>query len=171
MLRPDSKSMKACSIQLTFLSLLILSGCYGGSRPRGIGRVAEDFSVQDSEHQISLGQFRGQIVVLNFWASWCPPCISETPSLVNMQRRLQEKGVIVVAVSEDEDDAAYRRFIRNYGVNFVTVRDPSQRVKHLYGTIKIPETYIIDRKGILRRKLISDVDWNSPEVIQFLMSL
>jgi cytochrome c biogenesis protein CcmG, thiol:disulfide interchange protein DsbE len=163
--------MKACSVQLTFVALLILSGCYSGSRPKDIGRAAQNFSVQDSERRISLSQFRGQIVVLNFWASWCPPCIAETPSLVSMQRQLQDKGVVVVAISEDEDEAAYRRFIRNYGIGFVTVRDPSQRIKHLYGTTQIPETYIIDREGLLKRKFVSAADWNSPEVVQFLLSL
>jgi len=118
--------MKANFGQVAILALAILSGCYTGSRPKGIGHTAPDFIVQDSEHKISLGQFRGQIVVLNFWASWCPPCITETPSLVNMQRRLQTRGVVVVAISADEDEAAYRRFIKNYGINFVTVRDPTR---------------------------------------------
>lgn len=163
--------MKRHCVQLVLVVILILSGCYSGSRPRGIGRTAQNFSVQDSERQISLSQFRGQVVVLNFWASWCAPCISETPSLVNMQRRLHGKGVVVVAISEDEDEAAYRSFIKNYGIGFVTVRDPSQRVKHLYGTVQLPETYIIDRDGILRRKFPYAVDWNSPEVLQFLLSL
>lgn len=76
----------------------------------------------------------------------------------------------MVAISEDEDEADYRRFIKNYGIGLVTVRDPSQKIKHLYGTVQIPETYIIDRDGIMRRKFVSAVDWNSPEVLQFLLS-
>jgi cytochrome c biogenesis protein CcmG, thiol:disulfide interchange protein DsbE len=64
-----------------------------------------------------------------------------------MQRRLKTKGVVVLAISADEDEAAYHRFIKDYGVNFVTVRDPGERIQHLYGTIQIPETYVIDRQG------------------------
>jgi len=88
-----------------------------------------------------------------------------------MQRRLQEKGVVVVAMSEDEDEAAYRRFIKNSGINFVTVRTRASESNTLYGTIQIPETYIIDREGILKRKFISAVDWNSPEVVRFVLGL
>lgn len=163
--------MKSYSVLATFAALLILSGCDRGSRPHGIGRDAPNFTAQDSERKISLSQFRGQIVVLNFWASWCAPCIAETPSLVSMQRQLQTRGVVIVAISADKDEAAYRRFVKDYAINFVTVRDPSERIQHLYGTIQLPETYIIDREGVLRRKFVNSVDWNSPEVMQFLGSL
>ena len=88
-----------------------------------------------------------------------------------MQRRLRARGVVVLAISSDEDEAAYHQFIREFGVNFVTVRDPNQRIQHLYGTIQIPETYIIDREGVLRRKFVSSVDWNSHEVVEFLTRL
>lgn len=152
-----------------FLSLLI--GCYSGTHPPRIGSPAPDFTVKDSDHSVTLSQFRGQIVVLNFWATWCPPCVEETPSLVRMQSRMKDKGVVVLAVSIDADDAAYHKFLKDYGVNMVTVRDESQKTATLYGTHGWPESYIIDRNGIIRRKFIGPVEWNSPEVTQFLSKL
>jgi peroxiredoxin len=77
----------------------------------------------------------------------------------------------VVAISADEDEQAYRRFIKQYGINFVTVREPSTQTQHQYGTEKLPESYVIDRNGILRRRMINAADWNSPEIIEFLSRL
>ena len=118
-----------------------------------------------------LDQFRGQIVVLNFWATWCPPCVEEMPSLVEMQRRMKAKGVTVVAVSIDVDEGAYHQFVKEHGVNLLTVRDPDEKTPKLYGTHGWPETYIIDRKGVVRRKFIGAVDWTDPEVTDFLNRL
>ena len=73
--------------------LLALSGCYSGTRPPLIGTAAPDFTVRDSSRTVTLSQFKGQVVVLNFWATWCPPCIEEMPSLVQMQQRMKDKGV------------------------------------------------------------------------------
>ena len=151
--------------------VVFLTGCYSGSRPHHIGDVATDFTLQDSDHKISLSQFRGQVVVLNFWATWCPPCVDETPSLVSMQHRMRSRGVTVVAVSIDVDLDAYQLFLKDHNINYLTVRDPNQRISALYGTHGWPETYIIDRKGILRRKLIGPVDWNTQEMVQFLSTL
>jgi cytochrome c biogenesis protein CcmG/thiol:disulfide interchange protein DsbE len=153
------------------LILLALSGCYSGSRPPRIGTAAPDFTVKDSDRAVTLGQFKGQVVVLNFWATWCPPCIEEMPSLVRMQQRMQAKGVTVLAVSVDVDESNYKRFLRDHGVNLLTVRDPDQKSNSLYGTSKFPETYIIDRGGVVRRKFIGAVDWTEPEIIDFLGKL
>jgi cytochrome c biogenesis protein CcmG/thiol:disulfide interchange protein DsbE len=161
----------SASVILAFILLVGLSGCYSGSRPPRIGSNAPDFSVRDSEHQVALAQFHGQIVVLNFWATWCAPCVEEVPSLVEMQRRMKAKGVTVVAVSIDVDESAYRQFVKNHNVNLVTVRDPDQKVSKLYGTFGWPETYIIDRTGVVRRKFIGPVDWTEPEVTDFLSKL
>lgn len=148
-----------------------LIGCYSGSHPARIGSNAPDFTLQDSDRKVTLSQFRGQVVVLNFWATWCPPCIEETPSLVRMQARLKDKGVVVVAVSIDEDDAAYHKFLKDFGVNMVTVRDAARKTSSLYGTFGWPETYVIDRSGVIRRKFIGPVDWTSPEIVDYLSKL
>jgi cytochrome c biogenesis protein CcmG/thiol:disulfide interchange protein DsbE len=151
--------------------LAALTGCYSGTRPPRIGANAPDFTVQDSDHKVSLSDFKGQVVVLNFWGSWCAPCIAETPALVQMQRRMKDKGVVVLAVSIDVDDAAYHRFLKDFNMNMVTVRDGDHRSADLYGTFGWPESYIIDRKGVIRRKFIGAVDWNSPEVTDFLLKM
>lgn len=148
-----------------------LAGCYSGSRPGHIGSQAPDFTVQDADHKITLSQFRGKVVVLNFWATWCPPCIEETPSLVRMTARMKDKGVVVLAVSIDDDDAAYHKFLKDYDVNMITVRDGERKASSLFGTFGWPESYIIDRNGVIRRKFIGPVEWNSPEIIDYLSKL
>ena len=150
---------------------LALFGCYSGTRPSRIGAAAPDFTVRDSEHTVTLSQLKGQVVVLNFWATWCPPCIEEMPSLVRMQESMKAKGVTVLAVSVDVDDGSYRRFVRDHSVNLLTVRDADQKSNALYGTFKFPETYIIDRNGVVRRKFIGAVDWTEPEIVEFLGKL
>jgi peroxiredoxin len=155
-------------LSIAILGLLITSACYRGSRPPRIGTAAPDFTVQDAERSVSLNQFRGQVVVLNFWATWCPPCVEETPSLVNMADRMKSKGVTVVGVSVDVDGGAYKKFISDHRVDYLTVRDADHKSSDLYGTFKYPETYIIDRKGVVRRKFLGAVDWNSKEVTDYL---
>jgi len=151
--------------------LVFLAGCYSGNHPARIGSIAPDFTVQDSDHSVTLSQFRGQVVVLNFWATWCPPCVEEVPSMVRMQNLLKSKGVTVLAVSIDADDAAYHKFLKDYSVSMITVRDESKKASSLYGTFGWPETFIIDRNGIIRRKFIGPVEWTSPEVTDYLSKL
>jgi cytochrome c biogenesis protein CcmG, thiol:disulfide interchange protein DsbE len=156
---------------LTLSATLFASGCFTGSRPPHIGDAARDFTVQDSDRKVTLNQFRGQVVVLNFWATWCPPCVEELPSMMTMQDRLRGKGVMVLGVSIDVDGDAYHRFLKLHNVNFLTVRDPEQKVATTYGTSGWPETYVIDRQGVMRRKFVGPVDWTSPEVMDFLTKL
>jgi cytochrome c biogenesis protein CcmG/thiol:disulfide interchange protein DsbE len=151
--------------------LVTITGCYTSNHPGHIGSTAPDFTVQDSDHSITLSQFHGQVVVLNFWATWCPPCIEETPSLVRMQNRLKDKGVVVLAVSIDADDAAYHKFLKDYSVSMVTVRDEPRKASNLYGTFGWPESFVIDRNGVIRRKFIGPVDWTSPEITDYLSKL
>lgn len=150
---------------------IVLSGCYGGSRPPRIGTAAPDFIVQDADRKVEIRAFRGKIVLLNFWATWCAPCVEEMPSLVQLQQRMKDKGVTVVAVSVDVDNDAYHNFLKDHRIDLLTVRDPDQKANNLYGTFKFPETYIIDRNGVVRRKFIGAVDWSQPEILDFLNKL
>lgn len=156
---------------LVAVLILLLSGCYGGSKPPKIGAPAPDFTVQDTDRKVTLSELRGKVVVLNFWATWCPPCIEEMPSLLQMHRTMRGKGVVVLGVSIDDDDSAYHKFLKDRGVDFLTVRDAEKKSNNLYGTFKFPETYIIDRNGIMRRKFIGPVEWNQPEIMDFLSKL
>lgn len=161
--------MKRLLLTIGLLALLI--GCYGSNRPPRIGENAPNFTVQDSDAKVTLTDYRGQVVVLNFWASWCAPCVAEMPSMIRMQANLKDKGITVVGVSIDADEGAYKKFLKDYGVNFITVRDEAQKSPELYGTHGWPETYIIDRTGVVRRKFIGPVDWTSREITDYLTRL
>ncbi len=150
------------------LAVLFVAGCYNRPRPQHVGQMAPDFTVQDSDRKVVLSQLRGQVVLLNFWATWCPPCEAELPSLMSMQERERSRGVMVLGVSIDVDEDAYHRFLKQHNVNYLTVRDPEQRVSSVYGTSGWPETFIIDRQGVMRRKVVGPIDWTSPEMLEFL---
>jgi peroxiredoxin len=151
------------------LGAFAATGCERGSHPGNIGKPAPQFAISDGVQTIDLSKLRGQVVVLNLWASWCAPCVEELPSLLAMQQRMP--NVKVIAVSLDQDDAVYRKFLADHHVNLHTVRDPDGKVNALYGTVQIPETYVIDRKGILRRKFVSAQDWTSSEIMTYLSKL
>jgi cytochrome c biogenesis protein CcmG, thiol:disulfide interchange protein DsbE len=150
--------------------LILLAGCNSGSHPPRIGNAAPDFTITDSERTVALSQLRGKPVVLNFWATWCPPCVEEMPSLVQLQKQLGDK-VTILAVSEDADDGAYKQFVRDHNIDLLTVRDTTRQTNEVYGTFKFPETYIIDRNGKIIRKFIGVQDWTSPDIMQYLNQL
>ena len=153
----------------TLVALTLGIGCDRGTHPVNADRVAPDFTVSDGENTIHLANYRGKIVLLNLWWSQCPPCIQETPALMQLQH--DRPDIAVLAVSIDADHASYRRFLNRYHVDLNTVRDPDQKVAKLYGTDGWPETYIIDRQGVIRRKIVGDPDWSNPEIRNYLSSL
>ena len=152
-------------------ALLSLTACNSGTPPPKIGKPAPDFTVQDQDRKVTLSELRGKIVVLNFWASWCAPCVEETPSLIAMQHAMKDRGIVVLAVSIDENDSAYHRFIKDHPSEMMTVRDAQQASNNLYGTFRFPETYILDRNGVLRRKFIGPANWMEKEITDYLTKL
>jgi peroxiredoxin len=131
-----------------------------------VGDGAPDFSLMsDAGRPIQLGDFRGKFLVLNFWATWCPPCLEELPSLNRFHEQFSGKGVAVLGVSVDEDENTYREFLKKAGVGFLTARDASKRTPRAYGTFKYPETYFVDRQGKIVGKIIGARDWTDPQMV------
>jgi cytochrome c biogenesis protein CcmG/thiol:disulfide interchange protein DsbE len=158
------------SVLLTAACCLVLTaGCNRGAKPSRIGTAAPDFTLPNGAKSIRLEDYRGKIVMVNFWASWCGPCIQETPALVDLHH--DRPDIAILGISIDEDPGAYQRFLQRFHVDYTTVLDPEQKVAKVYGTDGWPETYIIDRKGILRRKVVGDPDWSSPEMRTYLQGL
>ena len=151
------------------LAVLLLTGCDRGDHPNNIAKPAPQFVLSDGANSVDLSKLRGRIVVLNLWATNCAPCLEELPSLLALQKKMPQ--LAIVAVSWDEDPAVYQNFLTRHHVDLLTIRDPGQSIANLYGTKLIPETYIIDRQGILRRKFIAAQDWTSPEILNYLSKL
>jgi peroxiredoxin len=155
-----------------FAFLLILSlapGCNRGAHPAQTGKMAPDFTVADGTNTIHLASYRGHVVLLNFWATWCSPCVAELPSLLELHH--DQPNLTILAVSIDEDPDAYSNFLLRRHVDLITVRDPAQKAARLYHTDMWPETYLIDRQGVIRRKFVGTTDWSSPDIRALLKSL
>lgn len=136
------------------------------------GDSAPNFSITtDAGRTISRSNFGGRVLVLNFWATWCPPCLEELPSLNEFQKTLASSGVVVLGVSVDQNEQAYRKFLSRVKLDFETARDPENRINAEYGTFKYPETYIIDRSGKVVEKIVGPTDWSDPVNINRIKSL
>jgi cytochrome c biogenesis protein CcmG, thiol:disulfide interchange protein DsbE len=161
-----------------FLGIIVLFALpsYRHGEASIAGQRAEDFAMEVSGKPAHLSDFRGKVVVLNFWGTWCPPCVEETPALNKLQAYLAARNGVVLGVAADEDPAAYQAFLREHGVSFLTYRDPKTKDNHSpiaesYGTFMVPETYIIDRQGRIARKIIGLQEWDSPEMLKYFDSI
>lgn len=144
---------------------------YRQGEPSVAGKKPHDFAFTIDGRQQHLSDLRGKVVVLNFWASWCPPCVDEINSLTSLQAQLAPRGATILGVSVDEDAGAYTKFLREHNVNFPNYRDPSKDIATTYGTTLFPETYIIGTDGRIARKIVGEQQWNSEELVSYIESL
>jgi peroxiredoxin len=167
-----ARTDKLIRIGIGVLTVALVFAIYIAMHERVVvaGDSAPTFTLTaDNGKTISMPDFGGKVLVLNFWASWCPPCVEETPSLSNFAAQYKDKGVVVLAVSVDRDNNAYRKFIDKYKPAFLTTREDKLHAD--YGTFMYPETYIIDSKGKVIEKYAEEVDWSSPRVTSLINSL
>jgi len=154
------------------LAIAFVICIYAGIHERIVaaGDAAPTFQLTaDNGRTVSVPNFGGKLLLLNFWASWCGPCIQETPSLSQLARDGAAKGLVVLGVSVDKDPNAYQRFLQKYQPAFLTVRELKLHAD--FGTYMYPETYLIDANGKVVQKFAEAVDWSDPKVIQYVDSL
>jgi cytochrome c biogenesis protein CcmG, thiol:disulfide interchange protein DsbE len=152
-------------LALGFLSVAFVYVIYAAIHERVVvaGDTAPEFTIQaDNGRTVTVPNFGGKLLVLNFWATWCPPCVEETPSLSQFAAAYADKGVVVLAVSVDKDEKAYRAFLQKYNPAFLTARD--SQIHQDYGTFMYPETYLIDSKGKVLKKIPEPADWMNPQL-------
>ncbi len=148
---------------LVIFSLRDTTAKEGGSAPA--------FTITtDQGKTITPDSFGGKLLVLNFWASWCAPCVQEIPSLNVFQRRFSDKGVVVVAISIDKSAEKYKSFLQRIPTSFATARDPGADISTEYGTVQIPETYLI-KDGKVLRKFPNAENWTDDEITHYVESV
>lgn len=163
-------SLKVLLVILTVGFLSIVSWNLRDTSVRE-GDRAPAFSVHTERgRDVTPTNFDGKVLVLNFWATWCPPCVTETPSLSAFSRKFAPQGVVVLGISVDKNDQRYKRFLERFHVAFDTYRDPKSKISAEYGTFQYPETYII-KDGRIMRKFVSDQNWMSDDIARYVQTL
>jgi thiol-disulfide isomerase/thioredoxin len=138
-------------------------------RPAGLtvepGGVAPGFAAADlaTGERSGLAAYRGRVVLLNVWATWCHPCRMEMPSMERLHRRFAGTDFHVVAVSVDREDArVVREFVRDMGLTFDVLHDRAGDIQRIYQTVGVPESFVIDRAGVIVKKVVGAAEWDTP---------
>jgi cytochrome c biogenesis protein CcmG/thiol:disulfide interchange protein DsbE len=159
-------------VGILLLTVVLVYVIYAAIHERIVmaGDSSPDFTITaDNGQAVSMPGFKGKVLVLNFWASWCQPCLQETPSLSQLAQTFANKGVVVLGVSVDKDKRAYDAFVQKFHPAFLTVRE--DKLHEDFGTFMYPETYIIDPNGKVLKKIAEAADWNDPQLVQYISSL
>jgi peroxiredoxin len=161
-----------------FIAVLFIGGFLSLSARKGrkivvSGDPAPEFRLPEQDGRIvSLSDFKGKVVMVHFWATWCPPCVAEIPTLDRLSREIGGKDFVLLAVSVNEGGIEeVAPFMRKHGLSLPVLFDSDRKVSALYGTFKFPETYIVGRRGIVRYKAIGPRDWTDPRNVKIIRDI
>jgi len=170
-------SKLAKNILLLLVALLALTACSEESAAPGavmgnavVGRPAPDFTLNDVlGRPVTLSQLKGKVIILNLWATWCPPCREEMPSMERLYRQFKDQGLEMLAVNVEENGAAaVKNFLQRTPYSFPILLDTDAVVQNTYKVFRFPETFIIDRNGIIVEKIIGGRNWLSEQSVKKL---
>ena len=154
---PLAALVAAAVTPLVLLAVLVavVAGRLPATSPTATGAMAPDFTLTSLDGEpIALADLRGRPVVVNFWASWCGPCIEEFPLLRDAAARYADTGLVVIGIVNEDRVAAARDFMSEHGATWPAAMDPGGRVAGAYGIVGVPETYFIDRNGRIAARQI-----------------
>ncbi len=132
-----------------------------------VGQPLPDFTLPDLQgNKVQLSALRGKVVFINIWATWCPPCVDEMPTMQRLHDRLHDRGLEILAISIDALGAqVVKPFMQQYRLTFPALLDPKNRIERLYRTGGVPESFVVDKQGRLVEKIVGPRDWSHPQVI------
>lgn len=137
-----------------------------------INAPAPDFTLTDLHgNKVSLSNYRGKVVILNFWSTTCGPCLAEIPSLINLQREFKGQGVVVLGIALDSSEEPVQESVAKLRIEYTNLMDSNKDVYFdSYGLFGQPISIIVDRKGVVREKIVGGIEWTSPQVKSKLQS-
>lgn len=154
---------------LVFCLPLFIAACGQGPNRATVGEPAPNFDTVDLQGNIwSLSKLKGQVVFVNFWATWCAPCREEMPSMQRLNAMMPADKFEMLALFNNDKPAAVEKFVAKLGLTMPILSDESNIIGARYGLTGLPETFIIDKQGIIREKIIGPAEWDSPENVQML---
>jgi peroxiredoxin len=156
---------------LAFSLALFITGC-GESPVATVGKPAPDFDTIDLKGEIwSLSKLKGQVVFVNFWATWCAPCREEMPSMQKLYTKLPKDKFKMIALFNRDDPKPVKNFIAKLGITMPILDDHQNIIGEKYSLTGLPETFIVDKQGVIREKFIGPVEWDSPKIVDMLTKL
>ena len=170
----------SCLLPLLLLLLLPLTALGAGDRSVPgqagsvrVGEPAPDFTLKDvNGRSYTLSQLRGKVVLVNFWATWCPPCRAEMPSMEKLNAMLPGKDFVLLAINvEEEGRENVQEFLQQNPHTFPVLLDAKTEVQQQYGVFAYPETFIVRPDGIIADHVVGAMDWTGPQVVSFLKFL
>jgi len=141
--------------------------------PTGVGLTAPDFTFPDLDGKtVKLSDYRGSVVLINIWATWCPSCVDEMPSMEKLYQKLKGEDFEILAVSIDSSGTeVVAPFIKKYKLTFPVLIDPEETIAIAYRITGVPESFIIDKDGRIVKKIIGPIDWANPEALRYFHAL
>lgn len=158
------------------LTLLLLSSCDNSTSDQPLtkvssaSKVATDFTLMNMQGEpVTLSQYHGKVVILNFWATWCPPCREEMPSMERLYQKYKEYGLVMLAVNTEKNGKkAVSQFLQKTPYSFPILLDSDSVVQNAYGVFRFPESFIIDRNGVVVKKIVGGRDWSTESTYKLI---